>query len=142
MSTFLNDFARAFAQLNADSLEQLGQLYDEQVHFSDPLHEVHGLPALRDYFGNLYANVEALQFDFHGMDQVRDGEGYLRWSMRFRHPRLAGGQVICVEGCSLLRWNAAGKVVRHRDYFDAGALLYEHLPLLGRIIRWLKGRLA
>ena len=142
MSTFLNDFARAFAALDADNLERLRQLYDDEVHFSDPLHEVHGLAALRDYFDNLYANVEALEFDFHGMDQVRDGEGYLRWSMRYRHPRLASGQVICVEGCSFLRWNAAGRVVRHRDYFDAGALLYEHLPLLGRIIRWLKGRLA
>ena len=30
----------------------------------------------------------------------------------------------------------------HQDYFDAGALLYEHLPLMGGAIRWLKGRLA
>ena len=29
-----------------------------------------------------------------------------------------------------------------RDYFDAGNLLYEHLPVLGAAIRWLKRRLA
>ena len=34
------------------------------------------------------------------------------------------------------------RVYRHRDYFDAGALLYEHLPLLGSVIAWLKRRLA
>ncbi|QHF41154.1 transcriptional regulator [Pseudomonas sp. S34] len=31
---------------------------------------------------------------------------------------------------------------RHRDYFDAGALLYEHLPVLSRAIAWLKRRLG
>ena len=29
-----------------------------------------------------------------------------------------------------------------RDYFDAGALLYQHVPLLGAAIRWLQRRLA
>lgn len=62
--------------------------------------------------------------------------------MSYRHPRLNGGELISLEGCSLLRWNGAGKVVRHRDYFDAGALLYQHVPLLGAAIRWLQRRLA
>jgi hypothetical protein len=33
-------------------------------------------------------------------------------------------------------------VYLHHDYFDAGALLYEHVPILGGVIGWLKGRLA
>lgn len=36
---------------------------------------------------------------------------------------LAASQLIRVEGCSHLLWSD-GKVHRHRDYFDAGALLY------------------
>jgi hypothetical protein len=35
-----------------------------------------------------------------------------------------------------------GKIYYHRDYFDMGAMLYEHLPLLGRIIQRLKHRLG
>ena len=58
----------------------------------------------------------------------------------YRHPRLARGAPIRVEGCSYLQWR--DKVHLHRDYFDAGALLYEHLPLLGGTIGWLKRRLA
>jgi len=101
---------------------------------------VHGLTAVRRYFAELYANVEALHFEFHGFDQVAEGEGYLRWTMRYRHPRLRGGAEIAVEGCSHLLWRE--RVYQHRDYFDAGALLYEHLPLLGSVIAWLKRRLA
>lgn len=140
MSDFLRQFARQFAQLDKDSLQRLGELYTEDVHFTDPLHEVQGLGQLRGYFTELYANVTELRFDFHAFDQTGEGEGYLRWVMSYRHPRLSGGQLIRVNGCSHLRWR--DKVYRHRDYFDAGALLYEHLPVLGRAIAWLKRRMG
>lgn len=140
MSDFLASFATRFAALNKDNLELLGELYSDDVLFRDPLHEVHGLTAVRRYFAELYANVGALRFEFHGYDQVAEGEGYLRWTMRYRHPRLRGGAEIAVEGCSHLLWR--DRVYRHRDYFDAGALLYEHLPVLGNVIAWLKRRLA
>ncbi|MFG0414609.1 nuclear transport factor 2 family protein [Pseudomonas sp. zjy_8] len=140
MSEFLRGFAERFAALDEDSLDQLSELYSDDVRFQDPLHEVQGLGAVRRYFAELYANVDALHFEFHGFDQVADGEGYLRWTMRYRHPRLRGGEEIAVAGCSHLLWRE--RVYRHRDYFDAGALLYEHLPLLGGVIAWLKRRLA
>ncbi|WP_313088182.1 nuclear transport factor 2 family protein [Pseudomonas sp.] len=142
MSDFLRRFAAEFAQLDADNLERLGELYAETVHFTDPLHEVCGLAELQRYFAELYANVTALDFEFFAFDQVREGEGYLRWVMSYRHPRLKGGKPISLEGCSMLRWDASGKVVRHRDYFDAGALLYQHVPVLGGLIRLLQRRLA
>ncbi|WP_273823970.1 nuclear transport factor 2 family protein [Pseudomonas asplenii] len=140
MSEFLRDFARRFCAVDRHNLGLLDELYSEDVHFTDPLHEVHGLPAVRRYFADLYSNVSELAFDFHGFDPVRDGEGYLRWHMSYRHSRLAGGKPIHVEGCSHLLWHE--KVYRHRDYFDAGALLYDHLPLLGWATAWLKRRMA
>ena len=140
MSDFLRRFATEFAALDAGNLARLGELYSDDVLFRDPLHEVRGLPALQRYFAEMYANVGRLDFDFHGFDQVCDGEGYRRWTMHFRHPRLRGGAPISVDGCSHLLW--WDKVYQHRDYFDAGAMLYEHLPLMGGVIAWLKRRLA
>ena len=140
MSDFLRRFATEFAALDAGNLARLGELYSDDVLFRDPLHEVRGLPALQRYFAEMYANVGRLDFDFYGFDQVCDGEGYLRWTMHFRHPRLRGGAPISVDGCSHLLW--WDKVYQHRDYFDAGAMLYEHLPLMGGVIAWLKRRLA
>lgn len=140
MSDFLRQFAHSFASLDKHNLERLENLYSKDITFTDPLHEVQGLTALHDYFAGLYEQVSQLRFDFHSFDQVNEGEGYLRWKMSFSHPQLAKGQVIRVEGCSHLLWR--DKVYRHRDYFDAGALLYEHLPIVGRIIAWLKRRMG
>ena len=137
---FLHRFAHAFASLDAHNLDRLGALYSDDVRFSDPLHAIQGLPAMTRYFSELYGNVQGLRFDFQGIDPLRQGEGYLRWTLVYCHPRLNGGQPIQVQGCSHLMWH--DKVFYHRDYFDAGALLYEQLPVLGRLIHWLKGRLA
>ncbi|QEY63743.1 nuclear transport factor 2 family protein [Metapseudomonas lalkuanensis] len=140
MPDFLQCFAQSFSTLDASSLGALDELYAPDVQFRDPLHSLNGLPALRRYFGQMYASVEDLHYEFHGFDEVGPGRGYLRWTLRFRHPRLGGGEVIRLEGCSYLLWQE--RVYLHQDYFDAGALLYEHLPLLGRLIAWLKRRLA
>lgn len=140
-SDFPTRFARIFASLDKSNLNRVGEIYTPDVHFTDPLHEVHGLRAMQAYFGELYANVEDLQFEFHQCQQVIEGQGLLRWTMTYRHPRLAGGGPISVEGCSCIFFRD-DLVYRHIDYFDAGALLYEHVPLLGNVIRWLKGRLA
>ncbi|MFJ2466437.1 nuclear transport factor 2 family protein [Pseudomonas sp. NPDC087615] len=140
MSEFLRSFARQFCELNKDNLQRLSEFYSDDIHFTDPLHDVQGLTQLRNYFAQMYANVSELRFDFRGFDQISDGEGYLRWVMSYRHPRLASGREIRVSGCSHLLWR--DKVYRHRDYFDAGALLYEHLPVLGRVIAWLKRRMG
>lgn len=141
MAEFLPSFAQRFAQLSADNLALLDELYHPDVHFRDPLHHVFGLPALHRYFVYMYASITELRFDFEHYDQVREGEGYLRWRMHFRHPKLASGRLISVDGCSHLLWRDE-KVYAHHDYFDAGALLYEHLPLFGKVIQWLKRRAA
>lgn len=140
MSKYLESFAERFALLDAGNLDTLGALYNPDITFRDPLHQIHGLPALRDYFAQLYGNARDIRYDFHDADETRPGQGYLRWTLHFRHPRLNGGQPISLDGCSHLQWRE--RVHFHQDYYDAGALLYEHVPVLGSLIGWLKGRLA
>jgi steroid delta-isomerase len=43
-----------------------------------------------------------------------------------------------VRGASHLRFDAAGKVVLHRDYWDAAEELYAKLPLIGCVMRGLQ----
>lgn len=140
MSAYLQQFAERFASLNGDNLETLEKLYNDDITFSDPLHRIQGLKHLRAYFSQLYANTHDIRYIINGADEVQPGQGYLRWTLQFRHPRLARGQQITLQGCSYLQWR--DRVYFHQDYFDAGALLYEHVPVMGSAIRWLKGRLA
>jgi len=43
-----------------------------------------------------------------------------------------------IQGVSQLELAADGRISLHRDYWDAAEELYEKLPLLGALMRWLK----
>ncbi len=137
----LQRFLDLYTRLNNGNLALLPQVYSADIHFCDPAHEIFGIEELTRYFAALYRNVGMIEFTFERHRQI-DNEAYVQWLMRFSHPRLAGGQPISVPGISALHFNESGLVDTHRDYFDLGALLYEHLPLLGRIITTIKRRMG
>jgi steroid Delta-isomerase len=44
------------------------------------------------------------------------------------------------SGASPLRFADEGRFAMHRDCWDAAEALYEKLPLVGSLMRWLKRR--
>ena len=61
-------------------------------------------------------------------------------SAMLSHPQLASGAEIEVTGISHIRYDDL--IFYHRDYYDLGEMLYEHIPAYGWITRKLKARLA
>jgi hypothetical protein len=45
-----------------------------------------------------------------------------------------------IRGGTHLKLAADGRIALHRDYWDAAEELYEKLPLVGALMRWLKRR--
>ncbi len=137
----LEHFFNTYQRLNRDNLDLLSGIYSEDIRFSDPAHSLNGLSALRDYFAELYANVEQIRFDF-SPPRISDDQVFVQWVMHLRHPRLNRGGVVEVPGISCLHFAENGLVDDHRDYFDLGLLLYEQLPLLGPLVRAVKRRFS
>lgn len=132
----LGRFRQLFNNLCAGNMAELGTVYSDDVHFTDPFSSVHGIDELTDYFTGAYANVIACSFDFG--DPVINGENVcIPWVMHLRHKRIRRGRNVSVDGISQIIIRG-GRVVSHRDYFDAGQLLYENLPVLGGVIRWIR----
>lgn len=137
----MENFIRTYKNLDKDTLDSLADIYTPEISFTDPAHEIHGLEQLRKYFFNLYENITTI--DFHFLHHLRvASDGYLQWEMNFSHPRLNKGEIIGVAGVTYIHFASNNKVDIHRDYFDLGAMLYEHLPLLGGIVTSLKRRLG
>ena len=133
----MEKFLRMYQNLHADNLQTLKTVYREDVRFVDPAHEINGIANLTSYFSALYKNIDSIHFSFEE-PLVVDSKGYVRWQMTFSHRRLAGGQPIAVDGVTYLEFDEQGRVYYHQDYFDLGAMLYEHIPLLGRIVKSIK----
>lgn len=131
-------FLETFNALRHDNLHLLDEMYASEVVFEDPLHRVVGLAELRRYFARLYEGVAGIRFEFDEAVTGKD-RAMLAWTMRMRHRRLRPGEELALPGASDLRFED-GKVLSHRDYFDAGALLYERLPVLGGLVRAVRSR--
>lgn len=138
----LEPFKKLYNTLNKDtlSLRVLGEVYADNIHFEDCFHNINGLEAMFEYFDNLYENVSFIHFDFEH-EWINEERAMLTWTMSYKHPRLNAGKVISVQGASQLDFEQ-NKIIRHRDYFDGGALLYEHIPILKQVIHLLKKRTA
>ena len=67
-------------------------------------------------------------------------EAFLTWDFVFRFKRFDSHTLQTVRGATHLRFAADGRVSLHRDYWDAAEELYEKLPVVGGLMRWLKRR--
>ncbi|WP_404343927.1 nuclear transport factor 2 family protein [Pseudoalteromonas mariniglutinosa] len=133
-------FIEIYQKLSKDNLHLLDDIYDPDIQFVDPFHQINGLVDLHNYFAKLYQNVTACHFDISHAVTVND-HAFVYWTMFYRHPKLNRGQQIEVEGHSRLTY-VADKIIAHQDYFDGGALLYRHIPILSSIIKYIDKKAA
>ena len=126
-------FKTLFNSIKAETLPDLANVYSHEVQFQDPFTELQGIAELTQYLAKAYRNVLYSRFDFQPAFGDRRRQA-LPWLMSLKHKRLAGGRPIQVHGMSDLRL-AGSRVIYHRDYFDAGQLLYEHVPVLGPVVQ-------
>lgn len=133
------NLATFFETLSPQSVAQLQTVYDEQATFKDPFNEVQGLPEIERIFRHMYVALDQPHFVVTG--QVVDGaQAFLTWEFRFRFKRFDTATLQAVRGASHVVFNEQGLVTMHRDYWDAAEELYEKLPVLGGVMRWLKAR--
>jgi predicted SnoaL-like aldol condensation-catalyzing enzyme len=126
----------AYQAIGSENIADVESLYTTDIYFEDPSHAIQGKPSLMRYFSNQFNNLDKCSFKFHSTI-ANETDIFMTWTMFLNHPKLRGGETIRVEGTSYLR-TRHGKIYYHRDYFDMGAMLYEHLPLIGRIIQHIK----
>jgi hypothetical protein len=135
-----DQFRDVYANLNKSNCESglIEHVYEENMVFKDSFHTINGIDDFKEYCASLYENLNACEFDFH-KSWVTENDAMLTWTMHYSHPRLRGGETISVEGASQICFN--DKIYSHQDYFDGGRLLYEHVPVLGSVISYLKKRM-
>lgn len=131
-----------FNGLNRETMPLVDRFYAEDTHFLDPVVDLKGRAAVRKYYENLYRNVESIRFEFS--NQVKQGNEQVSfWTMVLKAKSLNGGKEIRVIGNSHFRFDpATGLALYHRDYFDMGEFIYERIPVVGGLIRYIKGKFA
>ncbi len=127
-----------FESITPADVSRLGEFYAADARFKDPFNDVQGVPAIERVFAHMFVALDAPRFVVR--DIVVEGDQcFLTWDFLFRFKGFSRGEQV-VHGGSHLRFDAQGRVVLHRDYWDAAEELYEKLPGVGAFMRFLKRR--
>ncbi len=128
----------AFEALTPADLPRLGEFYAADAAFKDPFNEVRGVPAIQAVFAHMYVALDGPRFVVHDV-VVQGDQCLLTWDFLFRFRRFSR-ELQTVRGASHLKLDAQGLITLHRDYWDVAEELYEKLPAVGALMRWLKRR--
>ena len=128
-----------FETLTPASLECLETIYTPLAYFKDPFNEVRGHADIKQIFRHMYASLEQPRFVVTGC--IAEGDQcFLTWNFEFYFKNFDRAALQTVRGGSHLKFDASGLIDFHRDYWDAAEELYEKLPVVGGLMRWLKRR--
>ncbi len=129
-----------FQNLTKDKLHLVTEFYHPQVKFIDPVETLDSAEKIKAYYAGMYKNVKTIKFDFSEFHEA--GKTVVAvWTMTLETEKLNSGNPIKVDGNSVITFDEQGKAIYHRDYFDMGAFIYEHVPVVGYFVRKIKSKM-
>ena len=128
---------RLWETLSPDSLATLASVYHEQAHFIDPFNDIRGTAALQALLTRMFERLAEARFEVLEVALQADG-AVLIWNFHYRLRDWQPARQRLIHGLTHLRFGDDGRVLEHRDYWDASMQVYAQLPLLGAVLRWLR----
>ena len=131
--------ANYFENISPESVQKIKELYAPTARFKDPFNDVKGIAEIERIFQHMFVSLAKPRFVV--IEEIVDGsQAFLTWEFRFKFRRFDTEAEQVVLGTTHLVLDAQGLVCLHRDYWDAAEELYEKLPVVGSVMRWLKRR--
>jgi hypothetical protein len=135
-------FESTYADLTDDRTgARVRELYAEALYFNDSLKTFRERSALADY---MQATSDMLAHSDVTIDRIlRDGaDVFVRWTMEFRTGTTGTAVHSRSIGMTHLRFDEAGRIVVHQDFWDSASGLYRNLPVVGYLLKLVDARMA
>ncbi|MGI9291109.1 MAG: nuclear transport factor 2 family protein [Gammaproteobacteria bacterium] len=101
---------------------------------------IEGVDGIRDYFELSVSKSDELKVEF--LQTSRTGVDYfVRWRMTIRSDALNDGEPMVSYGVSQFRFDNEGRLLMHRDFWDASTGFFEYLPGLAGLLQSVKAKL-
>ncbi len=135
--TAVLQYRRFLETLSPDTLRRLPDLVTADVHFADPFNDVHGVEAMAHVLHDMFEKVADVRFQVR--HAARDGDTCL---MEWTFSGKLGEKPWQFDGCTVARFTPEGRVREHIDHWDAGRHLHERIPVLGRLVAFVRRKVS
>lgn len=140
--SIIERFTLLYQDISRLNCNDLGNIYSEDVEFIDPVTRHQGLASVQRYFSRLLDDTHTCTFTIHDVIACQNNASALdyivNWTMYLTLKE--NSKQIVVDGTSQLKI-ANDKICYHRDFYDLGQMVYEHVPILRNVVSYVKGRL-
>ena len=127
--------AQWYAGISPSNLAEIKQFYAPNARFKDPFNDVVGIAQIEKIFVHMFASTTQPRFVFQDF-VLQEQQAFLTWEFHFG---LRGKQYTVIGGSHLF-FDQQGRVITHRDYWDVAEELWQKIPVLGVLVRFLRRR--
>ena len=142
----ISRFCKIYTDICQISPDDLESVYGKDIVFIDPIATHQGIGEVKSYFSNLLTQAQSCKFDIADVfvcSKEKDSRSkvthVVNWTMRLTLKN--NSKHITLDGTTQLGV-VNDTIIYHKDYYDLGEMVYEHVPILGFVIKKIKGKLA
>ena len=137
--SLINKFTKLYQDYTSSNIEYyINDLYDENVYFIDPIHQIGGLNNVKKYFHLMTKPIESCRFEINSI--MNDKNNYfVRWDM-YLISKASPSKKIVTTGMTHFIVNSSEKIVFHQDFWDLSSL-YDELPIVSFWSKLVKERM-
>lgn len=134
------NYASFFENIDSQTkIEDYYQFFNKNIDFKDPFHHVIGVEKVFSIFQSMYRNLENPRFKVIEIVSQRN-ISYLKWEFTFKFKNKTIENKFF--GTSRIVFDLDGKALIHEDYWDAAQNIYEKLPIISSLIKFIKKRIV
>ena len=116
------------------------QVYATNVYFRDAFRQLDHAAEIEAYLIEGLEPLADCEFVFNNISRA-GGDFYLDWTMRVDFKKTPAGTWEESMGMTRMRFNSAGQVILHQDYWDPTDIVYVRIPVAKQLISYVKGKL-
>jgi len=128
-----------FNDLNASTVSQkVEAMMAPTVVYEDPFGRFEGRDKAMAHLQGILGGMQTINVDVKE-EFVSGEETVAIWTMTLTNKRLKSGDPVVFDGVTRVKMQG-DKIVMQSSQFDLGAAFYENVPVVGWLVRWVKGK--
>ncbi|MBM08795.1 MAG: hypothetical protein CMF69_04355 [Magnetovibrio sp.] len=130
-------YTRYLETLTPKTLSLLSEYVTADVRFKDPFNDVRGVDEMARVFNEMFCKLGNVSFRAVHINS-NDNICIIVWNFEATLRQKSWK----FDGTSVITFNSDGRVNEHIDHWDAASNFYEHLPVIGWLLRSLRRYIA
>ena len=137
--SLINKFTNLYKDYTSTNIEKyVDDLYDQNVYFIDPIHQIGGLNNVKEYFYLMTKPIESCRFEINSISKDLNNY-FVRWDM-YLISKASPNKKIVTTGITHFIVNSSEKIIFHQDFWDLSSL-YDELPVISFWSKLVKERM-